>query len=298
MISKAPLQKFFYRRILNYVATKPIPYLYYFFRDFGIANDQLENTDIFLKIAGKKTISDFYGYECADFIHNYRLCKLVRPKKPAPGNPWIFRARIWDLHQRLDERLLEEGFHIAYCDLRELYGNDESIALITDFYQYMQKIGLHRKVAMIAISRGSFYAYSWAAKNGEKISCIYADNPPLDFKSWPGGFGKAKRSLPDWKIFKKKYKLKSEEDVLAFRRSPIDLAAEIAGYQFPILHVCSGCDEFVPLDENSLPFRDKIIEHGGNIKIIVKEGAYHQSHGLTDPGKILSFILNATNASS
>lgn len=296
MIRKTLLQKLTYRGIMNYITTKQIPYIFYFFRDFGNTYASFENTDIFQKIAGKKKISDFYGYECADFIYNYRLCKLVRPKKAAPGNPWVFRARIWDLRQQIDKKLLEKGFHIAYCDLRELYGNDESNALITGFYEYMQKLGLHHKVAIIAISRGSFYAYSWAIKNGDRISCIYADNPPLDFKSWPGGFGKVKRSIPDWKIFKKKYRLKSDNEALAFKKNPIDMAADIAAYKFPMLHVCSDSDEFVPLDENSYPFRDKIIEHGGNIKVIVKTGAGHKSHGLEDPSEILSFVLKATEA--
>lgn len=47
----------------------------------------------------------------------------------------------------------------------------------------MVKAGFNKKVALEGMSRGGLIVYNWAAQNPEKVACIYADAPVMDFKS-------------------------------------------------------------------------------------------------------------------
>jgi len=252
--------------------------------------------DVFSKIKESIAISDFHGYGCVDFVFNSRACKLVKPNKAAPGNPWLWRARFWDHQPQVDVAMLENGFHVAYCDVVELFGNEKSVSIWNDFYDYMQVLGLSEKVALHAMSRGSFYAYNWALQNGEKVSCLYADNPILDIKSWPWNKGRGIGSKKDRRLFRNAFNFKNEQDALEFRGNPLDRAAEIAALGFPILHVCGEMDEYVPLEENTIPFEKIIKREGGSIKVICKAGMGHHPHGLEDPAPLIDFILDATYA--
>jgi len=139
--------------------------------------------DIFQGIQEKLVITSFHGFECANFTLNRRECKLVRPIKAADGLPWIWRARFWDHQPQTDIALLNRGFHVAYCDVIELFGNPHCVEIWNYFYRYMRKLGLAKKVALEAMSRGSLYIYSWALANGNNVACIYADNPVLDINN-------------------------------------------------------------------------------------------------------------------
>lgn len=248
---------------------------------------------VFSKIKEEKTMSSFYGFECADFTFNNRNCKIVKPKKAANGLPWIWRARFWGHEPQTDMALLERGFHIVYCDVAELYGNKESVALWNKFYAYMQHCGLAKKVMLEAMSRGGVYAYNWALANPSKVACVYADAPVLDLKSWPGGKGKGPGSKEDWELVKKDYGL-TEEQANAFNNSPLDNAEKIAKLGFSMLHVVGDADEVVPVDENTNPFETKIKNAGGNITVIHKAGVGHHPHSLANPTAIVDFILKAT----
>src|SRR6202022_330196 len=178
--------------------------------------------DIFRKINIPIIINSFHGYECADFTFKNRSCKIARPKIAAKNPPWIWRARFWGHEPQTDIALLERGFHIVYCDVAELYGNGEAVSLWNDYYALLKKAGLSKRVVLEGMSRGGVYVYNWAAENPEKVACIYADNPVLDLKSWPGGKGKGPGSKADWEIFKKDYGYHSDEEALLFAGSPID----------------------------------------------------------------------------
>ena len=248
---------------------------------------------IFNQINYPKTISSFYGYECADFKFNGRNCKIVKPKWSAIGHPWVWRARFWGHEPQADIALLEHGFHIAYCDVAELYGNKEAVDLWNGYYTLLKSAGLSKKAALEGMSRGAVYIYNWAAENPKKVACIYADNPVLDLKSWPGGKGKGPGSNNDWQIFKKDYGFTSEEEAAKFDGSPINKIKQIVKGKYPILHVLGDADEVVPPDENTLPFEQKVKALGGDITVIHKPGFHHHPHSLPNPTPIVNFILKA-----
>ena len=248
---------------------------------------------VFSLIQEQKSMSSFSGYACADFTYKNRNCKVVSPKKVANGQPWVWRARFWGHEPQTDIALLERGFHIVYIDVAELYGNEESVKLWNQFYAYMQKLGMSKKVVLEAMSRGGIYAYNWALRNPNKVAAVYADAPVLDIKSWPGGLGKGQGSKEDWTIFKNDFNL-TEEQAKNFKNSPLDNAELIAKGGYPMLHVVGDADEVVPVDENTHPFEVRIKNAGGDISVIHKKGIGHHPHSLANPTPIVDFILKST----
>lgn len=237
--------------------------------------------------------SSFYGYNCFKFDFKGRDAKIVVPKRVANGKPWIWRARFWGHEPQADIALLERGYHVVYCDVAELYGNAEAISIWNAFYANLQKLGFAKKAVLEGMSRGGVYVYNWAAANPSKVACVYADNPVLDLKSWPGGKGKGPGSKNDWAIVLKDYGIQTEEQAAAFAASPIDKIKEIVRGKYPMLHVCGDMDEVVPIAENTLPFAEKIKQAGGQITIIHKPEGKHHPHSLPNPQAIVDFILKA-----
>jgi lysophospholipase L1-like esterase/pimeloyl-ACP methyl ester carboxylesterase len=252
-----------------------------------------KRSPIFERIKEQKVMSSFYGYACADFAYKNRNCKVVSPKKVADGQPWIWRARFWGHEPQTDIALLERGFHIVYMDVAEMYGNEASILLWNQFYDYMHNIGMSKKVVLEGMSRGGIYAYNWALQNPNKVAAVYADAPVLDMKSWPGGLGKGPGSKNDWSIFKNDFNL-TEEQAKNFKNSPLDNAELIAKGGYPMLHVVGDADEVVPVDENTNPFEVRIKNAGGDITVIHKKGIGHHPHSLANPTPIVDFILKST----
>ncbi|MDH3252701.1 MAG: GDSL-type esterase/lipase family protein [Ignavibacteria bacterium] len=247
-----------------------------------------------LKNAGLVTLRrNYFGFECSDFSFEGRDAKIVRPKKPAAGLPWLWRARFWGHEPQTEIALLERGFHIAYLDVAELLGNDDAIGRWNRFYEMLVRSGLAQKPALEAFSRGGVYAYRWAAANPGRVACVYADAPVLDLKSWPGGKGKGAGNPVEWERFKQNYLL-TEKEALAFRGNPLDLAPQIAGAGFPMLHICGDSDPVVPIEENTDLFEKRILESGGTITVIRKRGVGHHPHSLPNPQLIVDFILRAT----
>ncbi|MET2984446.1 GDSL-type esterase/lipase family protein [Aureibaculum conchae] len=246
--------------------------------DFSIKNEFSEVSN-----------GNFYGYNLTNFKFNQVDCKVVVPKKPAIGKPWVLRARFWGHEPQTDIALLERGFHIAYCDVANLYGNKQAVKRWNKFYKLMTNAGLSKKVVLEGMSRGGLIVYNWAVKNSEKVAGIYADAPVLDGKSWP-----KKRSNVDWEKFKKAYGLKNHSDVDTFKGNPIHKINQIAKAGFPMLHVVGEADKVVPISENTVPFENGIKTSGGNIKVIYKPNNGHHPHSLKNPTPIVDFILRAT----
>lgn len=246
------------------------------------------------KLKSPVQVDSFYGYESLKFSFQGREARIVQPKKVAKGMPWIWRARFWGHEPQTDIALLERGFHVVYCDVAELFGNAECIRIWNDFYASLQKMGFAKKAVLEGMSRGGVYVYNWASANPEKVACVYADNPVLDLKSWPGGKGQGPGSKENWATFLKDYGDQTEAEAMAFKGSPIDRIEAIVKGNYPMLHVCGDLDEVVPMAENSLPFAEKIRLAGGNIQIIHKPEGKHHPHSLPNPQPIVDFILQAT----
>jgi len=254
---------------------------------------QSEKEATALPFPGKK--SSWNGYDRYDFPLDGRGALVVTPKEAAKGKPWIWRARFFGHEPQTDLALLARGWHLVYLDCVELFGNAESVARWSGFYQFLtEKHGFGKKPVLEGMSRGGLYVLNWAIANPDKVACIYIDAPVCDFKSWPGGKGKGKGSPGDWQRCIQVYGFKSEAEALASDANPIDRLAPLAAAKVPILSVCGADDDVVPVAENTAILETRYKALGAPIEVIVKPTCGHHPHSLTDPAPIVRFILKHT----
>lgn len=251
--------------------------------------------DIFSKLDMPLKRNSFYGYTCADFGYNGRACKIVQPKMAAKGHPWIWRARFWGHEPQTDIALLQQGFHVVYCDVVELLGNNVAIKAWDDFYKLVNTAGLARKAVMEGMSRGGVYVFNWAAVNPAKVAAVYVDNPLLNMPGWTEAFllNPAKKNAM-FDAFKTDYNLSTADEIRNFKNSPVDKVKEIAKGKYPILILCADADEEVSPQQNTLLFQQKLNDLGKQITVIHKPGFKHHPHSLPNPTPIVDFILKST----
>jgi len=236
-------------------------------------------------------VSTWNGFERRDFTVAGRACLLVLPKEAAAGKPWIWRTEFFGHEPQGDLALLAKGFHVAYMDVQNLYGAPVALDLMDKYHAHLVDTrGLSKKTVLEGFSRGGLYSLNWAARNPEKVACIYNDAPVCDFKSWPGGKGKGKGSKGDWANVLKVYGL-TEEQALAYTLNPVDNLGPLAKAKIPLLHVCGDADDVVPIDENTRLVEARYKALGGEITVIAKAGVGHHPHSLKDPAPIVDFVL-------
>lgn len=246
-----------------------------------------------LKLNGAKEFN-FHGHQGYEFTNEEAKCLVVKPSVEAKDKPWIIRARFWGHEPQTDIALLESGFHVAYCDVADLFGSPQAVKRWDNFYKRMVKAGFNKKVVLEGMSRGGLIVYNWAAQNPEKVACIYADAPVMDFKSWPMGKGTSDGSAQDTKNLFAAYSFADEVAALDWKRNPVDCAPIIAKAGIPVLHVVGDADSVVPVEENTALFESRMKELNAPIHVIHKPGVGHHPHSLNDPDPIVRFILAAT----
>ena len=64
----------------------------------------------------------------------------------------------------------------------------------------------------------------------------------------------------------------------------------VAGGKIPIIAVCGDADQVVPFAENTGVLEKRYRELGQTIEVIMKPGADHHPHSLTDPTPIVDFL--------
>jgi sialate O-acetylesterase len=232
------------------------------------------------------------GFNRKDFRLSGRQCTVVEPRVAASGKPWIWRTEFFGHEPQADTMLLSLGYHLAYMDLRDMYGAPVALRLMDTLYQYLTlEQGLSKRVVLEGFSRGGLFAFNWAAKNPGLVSCIYVDAPVCDFKSWPAGKGKGVGSPEDWTKLKKAYRFETEKEAVNYKFNPVDNLKPLAASRIPIIAVCGQTDDVVPMDENINIIEKEYKKLGGTIKVIAKPNNGHHPHSLKDPAPIVDFIL-------
>ncbi|HAI10788.1 MAG TPA: hypothetical protein DCM28_03730 [Phycisphaerales bacterium] len=238
--------------------------------------------------------NDWHGYAREDFQLDGVDCILVRPKTPASGNPWLWRARFWGVEPQTEVALLSKGFYLAYIDVADLFGSPKAVARFDRLYDHLTtNHGLSTKPALMGFSRGGLIIYNWAANNPDKVSCIYADAPVCDVKSWPGGKGTSPGSPESWAKCQLAYEM-TESQLMAWQGNPLNHVQALVTAGIPVLHVCGDVDVTVPISENSDLLIGEYLKLGGQAEYIHKPDCGHHPHSLVDPTPIVTFILKHT----
>ena len=184
--------------------------------------------------------------------------------------------------------MLALGYHVVYYDVTHLYGSPRSQDMGDRFYAYMRKYyDFSEKVIMEGFSRGGLFAVNWAARNPDKVSCIYLDAPVCDIYSWPG---KERAELFD--AFVAEWGLSAQE-ADNFRDNPLDHLKPLAKAHVPIVAVAGDSDATVPYADNLKKLAERYRKLGGKIDVILKEGCDHHPHSLDAPAPIVRLILDA-----
>ncbi|HMD29626.1 MAG TPA: alpha/beta hydrolase, partial [Steroidobacteraceae bacterium] len=232
------------------------------------------------------------GFDCVELVVDDRDCTLVRPDVPLKGKPWIWRTEFFGAFPALDVALLKAGFHLAYIDVQNMYGSPVAMRHMDNFYAELTgTFELSKRCVLEGFSRGGVFALNWAAREPQFVSCIYLDAPVCDFKSWPGGRGKAQGSAEDWQKLKLAYGF-SEDEALAYRSNPADSLAPLAAAGVPIIAVYGEADVDLPPEENILLLESRYKALGGEISVIAKPNVGHHPHSLLDVSSLSSFILS------
>lgn len=238
-------------------------------------------------------ISEWHGFIKHDFtLDEGKLNGLVVvPMSPAKGHPWIWRTEFFGHEPQADIELLKKGFYVAYAQVNDMYGSPKSIELMKKFYDHVTNAyKLSPKVILEGFSRGGLYAYNWAAAYPGNVAGLYVDAPVCDFKSWPGGKGKAKPAQAEWIQLLERYGM-TEEQALKYKKNPIDNLAPLAKAGIPILAVVGDIDDVVPVAENTAIVEKRYKKLGGRIQVIHKADCNHHPHSLFDPSQIVDFAL-------
>lgn len=222
-----------------------------------------------------------------------RRLTVIRPDHAHRARPWIWRARFFGHQPGADIELLRRGWHVVYCDVADLYGNDAALEFWDAAYDRLRdELGLHPKVVLEGMSRGGLPIFRWAARHPDRVAGIYGDAPVCDIRSWPGGKGEGKGHGPSWRTCLAAHGLE-EASVDDWSGNPIDVLEPIAASRIPVLLVAGGSDDVVPYDENGAVLATRYRALGGQVHELVKPGGGHHPHALKDPKPIVDFAERA-----
>ena len=182
---------------------------------------------------------------------------VIVPKKPATGNPWVFRAGFAGRDAVLDQALLAKGFYIVTGPVPFDVGPVPAEWDAT--YKYLTDHGFSKKPVMEGAGAAAGEVYAWAMANPDKVSCIYGENPIMHSNL-------------------SKILLLDSLDILAK-----------AGV--PLISVCGSLDP--GLNDNTQLIEMRYQKLGGRIMVIMKKDVGHFPLAPKDPQPIVDFILKA-----
>lgn len=227
------------------------------------------------------------GFDRLDFKVEGRACLLVLPKTPAPGRPWIWRTELFDTDPQVDIALLARGWHVAYMDVKDLYGSPPAIRLMGAYYAHAVAFySLSNRVVLEGFGPGGLSAFNFAVAHPLHVAALYLDAPVLDLRSWPGH----RRDSKEWADGLAAYGL-TEDTLAAYKSGPLDRVAAVTHAGIPIVVVSGDADTTVPPAENAAVLEKRYHELGGDILVIHKPGADHYPFSLKDPMPVVDFLL-------
>jgi arylsulfatase A-like enzyme len=206
------------------------------------------------------------------FLLNDRHTFIMKPNKPADGNPWIFygptlnaypdKAESW-MHQQF----LDAGIAVAGIDVGEAYGSPLAFPYFEALYQEMVKRGYSKKPPLLGRSRGGLWVSSWALKHPDRVAGIGGIYPVYDYTTYPG----VDKAATAYNLSKEE--LSAQQETL----NPIKRAAELAKAKIPVFIIHGTDDKVVPIAQNTEALEKAYAENGAAdlIHVIKSEGQGH-----------------------
>jgi pimeloyl-ACP methyl ester carboxylesterase len=217
------------------------------------------------------------------------------PTQAAPGKPWLWVGEFGGHLKKLEDGLVEKGWHVVYVGVSNQFGSARSMATWEKVYAELRtQRGLSAKPALLGISRGGLYINAWARLHPDRVSVLYLDNGVCDIRSWPGGVAlthQSKGSPKDWALYKTEFGYANDDEAKAKSLQPAEglLPAIKAG---AFLISCHGtADKTVPFEDNAAHVVKLWQDNGGRMKLWAKEGGDHHPHGLPDAAPLIEVLV-------
>ncbi|MDA7868596.1 hypothetical protein N9B28_02190, partial [bacterium] len=134
------------------------------------------------------------------------------------------------------------------------------------------------------------FIFNFAAKNPDKVTAIYGDNPVCNFQSWPGGMN-GRLSKGDYARCLKAYGITADEAKTHTQITTPDFAKKLKG--IPVALVIGTADKVVPPAENAEPLAANLLKLESPVKLWRKPGLDHHPHGLSPVEPLLRYLLKA-----
>lgn len=233
---------------------------------------------------------EYRGFRSMEFESGGRQCTVVYPRRAGKERRWVWRAEFLGAFDQVDLRLLEMGWHVAYCRLSDMFGCPQAVEEMKRFHDMLVEwLGLNPRADLFGFSRGGLYACNYTMKYPQDVGVLYLDAPVLDLKSWPFGAGKGCGSEKDKELCREWWDIRPGS-LSEFHQSPVDRLDDLLAAGRPILLIAGDADEVVPYEENGALLAKKMEEQGHPRKVILKLGAGHHPHSLEDPAPAAGFI--------
>lgn len=233
--------------------------------------------------------ADYYGLEMLEFELLERQAKLVLPKAPAKGKPWLLKTEYFWAFPDFEKDMLERGFHIAYIENKTRWHHPDDDTAKHELSLFLQKeFGLGEKCIPVGMSCGGLQAVYYAAIYPSDIKGVYLDAPVLNLLSCPGGVGEGASMMEEFTA----HTGMTLSELISYRNHPLDNFGKLAENKIPVFLVCGDSDKTVPYKENGRLLYEFYTAKGLDIKQILKENCDHHPHGLTDRTPLIEWALS------
>ena len=235
------------------------------------------------------------GYRVDRFEFEGCLARVVHPKEGTALNRLAFKTEYWNAFpEGIQVPLLKKGFHLCFVEKNNRWGTDDMLDLQARFADFViEKYGLKPKFVPLGMSCGGLQAIKLAAKYPEKISCLYLDNPVLNYMSCPCGFGVGEildegDAIPE---ILAALGYESISQLICCREMPMDKLPGLVSHRIPAVLVAGLQDTIAPYLENGILLQQAYEKANIPLALFLKPEGGHHPHGLEDPAEAVEFIL-------
>lgn len=237
------------------------------------------------------------NFSVKEFNFEGRNATIVFPTPGTENGRLMVKTEYRDAFpEAIELPLLRLGYHLCFIQNDSRWGSDDDLDRKARFVQYVCKeYGLSTKTVPVGMSCGGLLAILFAAKYPGLVSCLYLDAPVLNYMSCPCGFG-AGIPLIDGEIngiqeLLDTLHMDSVSQLLGYREMPLDKIPVLIQNQIPVVMVAGDSDIDVPYHENGLLLQRAYEQAEVPFAVYIKPECAHHPHGLQDPSKVVSFIL-------
>lgn len=237
----------------------------------------------------------WYGYLCETKEFEGKTAVIVHPNDGSSIGKLAIKTEYWGAFpEAVELDLLKKGFHLCYIENGNRWGTDEDLDRKARFIECITNaLHLDAKVVCVGMSCGGLIAIKFAAKHPNLIACLYLDAPVLNYLSCPCGFGDG-LPLSEGGIAEilTALKLPSVSKLLGYREMPLDKLPALITHKIPAIMVAGDSDQTVPYHENGEYLQKAYEQTDIPFAVYIKPGCDHHPHGLSDPQKVVEFILS------